>query len=169
MNEQPTKAIATVREVCRLVGLSPARFYQLVKSGIMPPPCYCIQTRRPFYNEDQQRICLDVRQRNCGINGQPILFYARRHEASGPVSTPSPTTTRMPTKPRAKAAPKGDRHTDILDGLRSLGLTSVTAAQVAEVVKELFSKGIKDVDRGEVIRAVFLRLKRQDTGDKHER
>jgi hypothetical protein len=160
MNEslqQPTKAIATVREVCRMVGLSPPRFYQLVKAGVFPPPIYNTETRRPHYTEEQQQVCLDVRKRNCGINGKPVLFYARRQEVGVP----------KPRKPRA--ASKDDRHPDILDGVRSLGLTTATAAQVESAIKELFSTGIKDVDRGEVIRAVFLRLKRQDTGDKDRR
>ena len=39
-------------------------------------------------------------------------------------------------KPR-KAAAASDKHADLLDGLKGLGAANVTAAQVAEAVKEL--------------------------------
>jgi hypothetical protein len=54
---------------------------------------------------------------------------------------------------------------DLLDGLRSLGLMTATMPQVAAAVKELFPEGVQNLGRGQVLRAVFLRLKRQDTGD----
>ena len=41
----------------------------------------------------------------------------------------------------------------------------VTAAQVAEAVKELYPNGASDVPQGEVLRAVFLRLRRRNSGD----
>ena len=50
-------------------------------------------------------------------------------------------------------------------GLRSLGLTTATLPEVATAVKELFPGGVNDGNRGQVLRAVFLRLKRQDTAD----
>jgi hypothetical protein len=53
----------------------------------------------------------------------------------------------------------------ILEGLRALGLTSISAAQVEPVIAELFPDGTSEADQGEVIRAVFLRLRRQNSGD----
>jgi hypothetical protein len=47
-----------------------------------------------------------------------------------------------------------------VDGLKSLGLAGVTTAQVREALKEL---KVSDMDGGEVLKAVFLYLKRQDT------
>jgi hypothetical protein len=66
-------------------------------------------------------------------------------------------------KPKAEPKPK-NQYADLLDGLRSLGL-EVTAAQVEPVVKELFPAGIEKLDCGEVIRSVFLRMKRQNSTD----
>ena len=60
-----------------MVGLSRARFYQLIGSAF-PFPLYQIVTRRPFFDEDLQQVCLEVRRKNCGIDGKPIMFYARR-------------------------------------------------------------------------------------------
>ena len=64
-------------------------------------------------------------------------------------------------KPKAEVKQK-NQYADLLAGLRSLGL-EITAAQVEPVVKELFPTGIQNLDSGEVIRGVFLRLKRHNT------
>ena len=120
------KTVVSVAEMSRMTGLGRARFYQLMNEGVFPSPLYDVATRRPFFNEEMQAICMEVRRRNCGVNGKPILFA------------------------------------DLLAGLRSLGL-EITAAQVEPVVKELFPTGIQNLDSGEVIRGVFLRLKRHNT------
>jgi len=142
------KKAVSVAEMSRMIGLSRARFYQLIREGIFPQPIYDVQSRRPFYNEEMQAVCLEARKRNCGVNGKPILFYAPRHPLSArPIKKPKPN----------------NQYADLLDGLRALGL-EVTAAQVEPVVKELFPNGFQDL--AEVIRAVFLRLKRRNTTDK---
>ena len=67
---------------------------------------------------------------------------------------------------KSKAEPKQkSQYLDLLDGLRSLGL-EITAAQVEPVVTELFPSGIQNLECGEVIRGVFLRMKRQNSTDK---
>ena len=151
------KAIVTVSEMARMVGLSRARFYQLQKAGVFPAPTY--QAGRPVYTEDQQKVCLEVRRKNRGINGQPVLFYARRR----PIA---------PSKRQKRADPPPARSKDIttlLDGLNALGLTTATAAQVLKVTEELFPQGTKGLDQAEVLRAVFLCLKRQNQGDNEGR
>ncbi|MHB8974059.1 MAG: hypothetical protein ACYC4N_26790 [Pirellulaceae bacterium] len=77
MDQPRTKAIVTITEMARMVGLSAARFRQLMRTTF-PSPLYSVATRRPFYPEDMQVICLKVRRRNCGIEGRPVLFYCRR-------------------------------------------------------------------------------------------
>jgi hypothetical protein len=147
-----TKAVVSVSEMARMVGLSRARFYQLQKAGVFPAPTY--QEGRPVYTEEQQQVCLEVRRKNRGINGQPVLFYARRR----PIA---------PSKRKRRADPLPARNQDIaalLDGLNALGLTTATAAQVLKVTEELFPQGTKGLDQAEVLRAVFLHLKRQNQG-----
>ena len=151
MNE--TKAGVSVAEMARMVGLSRARFYQLQKAGVFPAAERDRETGRPFYSEELQNTCLEVRRRNCGVNGKPILFYARR--------TPVVLSPRKATPQK-----KPDRHTDLIDSLRALGLTLVTVGQVGSAIKELFPQNTSEVDKAEVVRAVFLHLRRKDSGDK---
>jgi hypothetical protein len=73
-----TKAVVSVAEMARMCSLSRARFYQLVESGVFPLPLYRIDTKRPFFTQEMQEICLGVRRKNSGVNGRPVLFYARR-------------------------------------------------------------------------------------------
>lgn len=152
MSEE-TKAVVTVSEMARMVGLSRARFYQLQKAGIFPLPERDAETKRPFYSEEQQKVIIEVRRRNCGVNGKPILFYARRVPL-----------TPQPTKPRSKApTPKKDQHPELVEALQALGLAGLTAAQVDAAVKEVFPQGTATVDQAEVVRSVFLHLRRRDS------
>jgi len=152
--EFPLKMAVTVAEMARMVGLSRARFYQLQKAGIFPPPRYN-EFKRPFYDQNAQQVCLEVRRKNCGVNGQVVLFYSRRQEIAPAKAKASPR--------KAKTAPK-ERSSELLESLKSLGLTA-TAADVDEAVTELFAGRTDGKDEGEVIRAVFLHLKRRrDSG-----
>ena len=64
---------------------------------------------------------------------------------------------------KAKATTNG--HAALLDGLAALGLTSATAAQVDIALKDLYPGGTDLDDGGDILRAVFLFLKRQNTAD----
>ena len=147
-----TKAVVTVSEMARMVGLSRARFYQLQKAGVFPAPSY--QAGRPVYTEDQQKLCLEVRRKNRGINGEPVLFYARRRGTEPTRRTPR----------ASKPVPKNKDIASLLDGLNALGLTTTTAAQVVDVTKQLFPQGTKGLDQAEVLRVVFLHVQRRDAG-----
>jgi len=154
--QEVTKVVVTVAEMARMVGLSRARFYQLIGCSAFPHPVYDVATRRPCYDENMQKTCFMVKQRNRGVDGKPVMFYARRT----PTVTPRPAT-----KPRT-AAPKRD---PLVDSIKALGLASVTSADVLTAVAELYPNGIGVIDRGEVIRAVFLRLKCQNRADSEGR
>jgi len=147
-----TKAVVAVSEMARMCGLSRARFYQLQKVGVFPAPVY--QAGRPVYTEELQLVCLEVRRKNRGVNGEPVLFYSRRRPIAPAKKSPKESGTVAKNKDVAA----------LLDGLNALGLTTATAAQVVEVTKELFPKGTDGLDQAEVLRAVFLHMKRRDSG-----
>lgn len=150
-----TKAIVTVAEMARMVGLSRARFYQLIGSAF-PAPDRDPETDRPYYVEDAQKVCLEVRRRNCGVDGKPILFYARRGGA------PTAPTKRRESKPQEKVK---NKYATIVDAMRGLGLVGVTDQQVGVAVAKLFPTGIAQVGEAEVIRSVFVHLQRQNSTD----
>ena len=150
MNDE-LKAAVTVAEMARMCSLGRSRFYELIGSAFPEPSRD--DRGRPFYDAEQQQVCLEVRRRNCGVDGRPILFYAPRHS--------TPVTKRKP-KPKPKPA---SRYSEIVDGVRALGLTTVTAAEVEAAVRQVFPNGTDGVDLGEVIRSVFLSVKRRDWPD----
>ena len=92
-------------------------------------------------------MCLEVRRRNCGIDGKPILFYARR-----------PVTAAMPRKRRPNVQ---NPNVGLLEGLKGLGLV-VTSTQVESAIKELFPRGTDGVEPAEVVRSVFIHLQKKN-------
>lgn len=155
-----TKAAVSVTEMARMVGLSRARFYQLVKKGTFPPADHDKATERPCYLEEKQRQILEARRRNCGVDGKPILFYCRRNDAGQKRTAARPTI--------GKVRDVVMKHSDVIDGLASLNVT-VTVAQVESLLKELFPDGTAGIEPGEIIRDIFLRIQRQNSGDKQGR
>ena len=136
------KAAVSVTEMATMLRLSRARFYQLVESGVFPMPARDADTGRPFYTEELQRACLEVRATGRGISGKLVVFYTRR---------------------KVVKRKRVGRHDGLIDALESLGLASVTHAQVVAALAELYPAGTSGVAEAEVIRAVFLRV-RQNSG-----
>ncbi len=148
----PQKAVVTVSEMAQMVQLSRARFYELMNQGIFPSPVYLVTNHRPVYDAELQEVCLDVRRRGVGVNGQAVLFYARKKL---PERTPKASRNGKPKPPTSSS------HVDLLNGLRALGLTA-TDEQVGAAIGELFPSGIGGVNEGELMREVFLHLRRQE-------
>lgn len=149
--DHTTKAAVTVSEMARMCSLSRSRFYQLIGSALPEPRRD--DRGRPYYDAEQQQVCLEVRRRNCGIDGRPILFYAPRHTTTSTVNRHKPKPPQI----------HDQRHIEIVEGVRALGLTMVTTGEVDAAIKQLFPSGTGGVDPGEVIRSVFLLIKRKDS------
>jgi hypothetical protein len=148
-----TKSVVSVSEMARMVGLSRARFYQLIRRGTFPPADQDAVSDRPCYSEEKQHQILEARRRNCGVDGKPILFYCRRNDLGQKRSAPRPAPE------KSKTAAK--KYAEVIDGLESLGIIA-TVAQVEPILSDLFPAGTDTVDPGEVIKAVFLRIRRQN-------
>lgn len=144
-----TERIVSVAEMARMVGLSRSRFYQLIGSKF-PHPLYDVATHRPFFNEEMQRVCLDVRRRNVGIDGKPIFFHCRG--GNSPLPKEKPKTI------------KANQYADLIEDLEALGLTA-TADQVGDAMRFLYPSGVGATDESDVLRAVFLHIKRQISGN----
>ncbi len=74
------ESVCSVVKLAEKLDLSRARFYQLQKSGIFPPPVYSIYTKRPFFPANLQNQCLKIRNSGVGLNGNPVIFYSKREK-----------------------------------------------------------------------------------------
>jgi hypothetical protein len=147
------QTVVSVAGMARMVGLSRQRFHQLMKQGVFPPPVYDVQTRRPHYTEELQAICLAVKEKNVGINGRVVLFYARR-PGIAPKKQISTGRSTSPARPL--------KHNGLIIGLKGLGLATVTEQQIEAALEELYSAGTTDVGEAELLRAVFVHLMRRN-------
>ncbi len=161
---QVTKEIVGVSEMARMLGLSRARLYQLMKEGVFPTPTRPEQSGRPFFDRKQQEQCLTVRRTNCGIDGRPILFYAMRSQPSAP-----PATTRRTRRHSASQRPHRSSNdatiTELRHGLAQLGVGQATEESIRTALAETYPDGWSSVDSAELLRTVFERLNRQDSDD----
>ena len=148
------KAAVTVAEMARMVGMSRSRLYQLIGKAFPEPSRD--ENGRPYFDEVQQQTIFDVRRRNCGIDGKPILFYAPRNSIPPPISKCRPVSKPLPNS----------QHAGIHDGVEGLMRAQVCATQVDQAIKKLFPDGTDGVDPGEVIRAVFLSINGQNSVNK---
>ncbi len=166
-NDPPTKRSVSVSEMARMLGLSRARFYQLMSEGVFPQPERNPQTNRPYFDQEQQKLCLLVRQTNQGANGRTVLFYGRRLDRSSMPQRP-PARRYPSTRARKKqAARRQADHTidELRHGLKQLGLTEITAAQIRQALSEAYPDGHQQVGTAELLSSVFRHLKCQNPPD----
>ena len=143
---EPLKAAVSVSEMANLCRLSRSRFHALVRDGVFPKPVPKAQGKRPYYTADLIRQCLEIRQTGIGLNGKIVLFNR-------------PATKRAARKPACKSAATTE-HVALIEALRSLGLVATVEA-VGAAVQALFPGGTAGVAEGEVIRQVFLHLRKK--------
>lgn len=153
------KEIVSVSEMARTLGLSRARFYELIRAGIFPAPSRDEKTQRPFYNREQQEQCLTVRKTNCGVNGKVILFYGRRIPTN-----PAPRVRTRQNQTR-ESRPQLSRErqscgviNDVRHGLEQLGLSNIGDAEVRNALADEWPDGYSERDPAELLSAVFRRL-----------
>lgn len=153
MSTPHSKSVVSVSEMATMVELSRARFYQLVGTAF-PWPLYDVTTRRPFFNEEMQELCLEVRRSNCGINGRPILFYAR------PAGS---TRSRARAKSGSERCKTATKYPELIDGLKGLGLGSVTDKQVGRALMNEYPIGTNGLPTSDVLRTIFLAIRRRNS------
>jgi hypothetical protein len=139
------KAVVSVSEMAETLGFSRARFYQLIQAQLLPLPLYDLRTHRPFYNQELQEKCLEVRQTGIGISGQYILFYSPRKNKG--------TGTKSP------AQKKGSKYQEFIESLAQMGL-DVSDEQVSKAIADVFPDGADNIDQGLVVRDLFRYFKK---------
>ena len=145
---ETTKVAVTVAEMARMCSLGRSRFYQLVGTAF-PFPLYSVSTRRPFYDQVLQQVCLEVRRRNCGIDGIPILFYSK------------PINRKPSVKKRVSSVVPVQGHAELIEGLNALGLTA-SPNQVSEAINVLYPSGANGFDSSSMLRAGFIHIQSKE-------
>jgi hypothetical protein len=155
-NLQSIPDMVNMTTMARLLNLSRSRLYQLTSNNILLMPAYLISTRKPVYTREMVLRNLQVKQSNCGINGQPILFYTTRH-----VLHKERTPKVKASQPRRVASPS--KYEALLDELTCLGIEDLTVEQVEKAVSNCFPEGSDNVDPDTLLKTIFCHLKRQNT------
>ena len=162
---QITREVVSISEMARMLGLSRARFYQLMNAGVLPQPTRTGETGRPFFTRQQQEQCIEVRRTNRGVNGQAILFYAMRTPSPAPTPAPSRQPRRRSASQRPRRSGDDAALTELRHGLSQLGVGEITEQAVRAALAEAYPDGWSNVDHAERLRSVFDRLNRQDSPD----
>lgn len=155
-DSRPLKAVMSVAEHVEQLGLSRARFYELVNDGFFMPPVYSLCNRRPMFLNDMAERNRLAKETGIGVNGSVRVFYRRvsSHDTQAPT----------PRRSRGRGRQQVDnRLSEISSAMRRLGMESVTQEQVATVVVDLFPSGFDGMAMGDIIRAVFRQLQRPGT------
>lgn len=162
----PPKEAVTLSEMARMCRLSRSRFYGLVREGVFPEPSRNPDTKRPYYTKEQQEQCLLVRRTHCGINGQPILFYAQHASTQAISSRPKKNSARnQNSSERGGETAPDPLIEELKQGLAQLGLTETTEPQIRGVLADAYPDGHQNVPVATLLMTVFRSLNRQDSPD----
>ncbi|HRW51581.1 MAG TPA: AlpA family phage regulatory protein [Phycisphaerae bacterium] len=164
---QVTKEVVSVSEMARMLGLSRARFYQLMKQGVFPSPLREGDVKRSHFDRALQEQCVRVRQINQGMNGNVILFYARTFPTT-PVPSQRASTRSQPTTRRqtTRQSPNADPLIrELRSDLAQLGVEVQGEQQIRTALADCFPDGHDEVDRGTLLRRIFEHMNRQNPPD----
>ena len=155
MDSRP-KAVLSVSEMARQIGMSRSRFNDLIGKEVFPPPAYLLSNRRPCYFKDQQQRIVSIRQKGMGWNGQPVIFYSRRKK-----------TRRRESTGQTVRNHEGSEHAEMVQVLRTLGLSKVKAEHVESAIEACYPDGTDGVPESDLVGVIFRHLSsRGDYGNR---
>ena len=121
--ENPMKAAVSVSSLCRLLKMSRSQFYFHTKRGTFHSPLYLASNNRPYFTASMVEDNVRARETGVGVNGEYVIFY-ERHEASS----------------RTEAKKTKADLSSLVDGLRTLGITSVANEQIEAAIAMTLSR-----------------------------
>ena len=151
-SSQSPRAATSVSQMARMLGLSRARFYELIHRGVFLAPVYSTANRRPLYTAEMQQRNLDVRRTQRGINNEYVMFYERQ----------KPSQVERSTRQTGRRADRNGQHNGLIHGLRSLGMDA-TGSQIEQAMAACFPDGFEGTNESEVLRTVYRHLRRLQT------
>lgn len=143
-SESSLKAAMSVSQMCRMLHMSRSQFYWHVKKGTFHSPLKLASNGRPYFTSQMAEENLRVRDTSIGVGGEYVIFYERSAEPRA-VKKPSPN--------------KG-----LLEGLKSLGLISLTSEQLSTALNACYPNGTDGEEDSDILRTVFRHLKRAGSG-----
>jgi hypothetical protein len=158
-DDQYIPPVVSIKQMADLLGVSRSRLYQLLETGFLVKPVYLLSNRRPYFTQTMAKTNLQVKREGVGINGQIVLFYAKREKIQ---DTPVKRNRRQ-KKSKPKIAK--NEYADLKDALESLGLNDLTDHQIKSALVNCFPDSIADLDESEVITTVFRYLNQKNSAD----
>jgi hypothetical protein len=149
---RPRKAAYSVAETAAMCGISRSRFYDYIESGIVPPPCYLLRTRRPYYPADLAALCVRVRETSVGFDGHFVMFYDRRPKSR----TPVPATGQ--SRNDRKTAATDPLTQEMVETLRAMGVRA-GEVEMVDVIRTLCPAGVAETTFETDLRAIFDALR----------
>jgi predicted DNA-binding transcriptional regulator AlpA len=145
--ENPMKAALSVAQMCRLLKMSRSQFYLHVKRGTFHAPLRLASNQRPYFTASMVDDILRARETGVGVNREYVIFYERQ-----------PTSTKIEIKKF-----KTDQMA-LLEGLKALGLGTVTGQQVESALAACFPNGTSGHDDNMILKQIFRHLKSSGIG-----
>ena len=149
------KTAISVSDMAMAIGLSRSRFYRLMEDGKFPSPIYDLRTRKPFYDERLQEICLLIRQTGIAYDNCRIMFNACRQK---PHKSPQAANVAQKIEPTTDDAP--NENNDLVEALQEMGVKA-TSQQIDVAIKEIYPDGQNDIDEGVLLGDLFRFLRKK--------
>ncbi|MCK4887741.1 MAG: hypothetical protein KAS96_10155 [Planctomycetes bacterium] len=153
-DEKNIPEIVTINKLCSLMGISRSRYYQILSEGLILPPIYAPNSKRPYYTREMALRNLQVKRDSLGVNNKICMFYNKT----------KPTIISV-TKNKKSKIKDENKYQDLIDGLEALGLSGIKSAQVQEAANKLYPDGTKNVSESEVLKKVFCIISAQNSTD----
>ena len=159
-NIENIPSVVNTAQMCKLLNLSKARFYSLISTSDLSicfflPPIYGLDNRRPYYSREMAQQNIDFKRNSTGLNNKVLLFYNSRCLTSSVLKA-------KPKKPEKQNQQSIDKHSELMAGLKSLGLSDTTSAQIDAALSFCFPTGSQNIDDSEKLRAVFRHIKQKN-------
>jgi len=71
---KPVKHAVSVSEMAKNIGLSRQRLNQLIRQGKMPKPDKDVNSNRPFFTHEKQKVCVRPAKNLLGASVSLVVF-----------------------------------------------------------------------------------------------
>ena len=145
----------SINQLCSLMSISRARYYQILAEGLLHPPLYS-DSNRPYFTRELALENIAVKKNNIGINGKICIFYN---------CSPSILRQKITTKRKNIRAKLLTKTLILLKDFLALVLMEFLTLKYEAALKKCFPNGVGNVEEGEILRQVYCLIKEQNSND----